>query len=398
MPATLETVSHLTKEVWGPKVVNMLNEEDVLVKRIEKTSRGTVTDIGGKYVRFPLRVRRNAGIGYRKENEKLQRAGQQGYISVFVRLEHGYGRVHLTGQTLDLVDTDTPAFANAMQREMTGLKQDIRKDTNRIMYGDGSGVLATIDTNTVGTELVVENPQYLEEGMQIDIIDPSDDSIAFYDIQILDIDDDGTINVSTALGGVADALSGLILVRNGNYNREPQGLASMVDDGGDLFGIDAASERKWRAFVDDNGGTPRPLSEGLMITLCDRIRRGGTGKPSAIFTDLGSRRAYFNLLTQQRRFTDVKKFDGGLTGLAFHYGTEIPVVEDVDAPPGTMWFLDESSFAVYRDKDWFWEDRDGAIWKWVKDYDAFEALIKKYWQFGVDARNANGRLDDIQPG
>jgi hypothetical protein len=73
-------------------------------------------------------------------------------------------------------------------------------------------------------------------------------------------------------------------------------------------------------------------------------------------------------------------------------------VEDVDAPPGTMWFLDESSFAVYRDKDWFWEDRDGAIWKWVKDYDAFEALIKKYWQFGVDARNANGRLDDIQPG
>lgn len=399
MPATLQTVTYLTKEVYGPRIVNMLNEEQILAKRIEKTSRGVVSEVGGKYVTFPLRVRRNHGIGYRRENEKLQRAGQQGYLSVRVPLQYGYARVHMTGQTMDLVDTNVNSFASAMTREMTGVKSDVAKDTNRVMYGDGSGVLATITGNSVTDVIELDNIQYIEEGMQIDVIDPATNTIEQYDIQVLEIDDiTNEIVVSSTLGGVADDLTDFILVRTGNYNREPEGLASLVDDAGNLFGIDAAVERKWRAHIDSNSGVARPLSEGLMIAMCDRIRRAGTGKTSAIFTDLASRRAYFNLLSQQRRYNDPKKYDGGLVGLAFNYGTEIPVVEDVDAPPGKMWFLDESSFALYRDKEWAWEDRDGSIWKWVTNYDAYEGLMKQYWEFGVDVRNANGLLEDIAAG
>lgn len=397
MPATLATVTAITKEVYGPRIINVLNEEDVLAKRIEKTSRGTATDIGGKYVTFPLRVRRNSGIGYRGENERLQAAGQQGYISVRVALKYGYGRTHMTGQTMDLVDSNATAFAKAMEQEMTGLKNDIKKDTNRVMYGDGTGTVAVIATNTVFTDLTVANGQYLEAGMQVDIINPATSAIAAYNIQIVAVDG-VNVAVSANLGGVADAMAGFIIVRNGNYNREPHGLTSLVDDAGTLFGVNAATEPKWRAFVNSNAGTPRPLSEGLMIALCDQIRTAGTGKTSAIFADLASRRAYFNLLSQQRRYNDPKTYEGGLVGLAFNYGTEIPVVEDVDAPPGKMWFLDESSFAIYRDKDWSWEDRDGSIWKWVKDYDAYEALLKKYWEFAVDVRNANGVLEDIAAG
>lgn len=398
MPSTLATASHLTKEVWGPKVINTLNEEQVLSKRMGQTSDGTGSDPGGRYVRFPLRIRRNHGIGYRKENEKLQRAGQQGYISAFVRLAYGYGRIHMTGPAMDLIDSDPRAFVNNLQREMSGMKDDIAKDVNRVMYGDGSGVLATVTDNTITTTATVNNIQYLEEGMQVDVINPSTNTVTLYDVQIVEIEDNGNIELSTDFGGVADAAVGHILVRTGNYMREPFGLATLVDDTGNLFGVDSATERKWRAVVDENGGTPRPLSEGLMINMCDRIRRQGVGKPSAIFSDFASRRAYFNLLSQQRRYNDPKKYDGGLVGLAFNYGTEIPFVEDVDAPAGKLWFLDESSFKLYRDKDWHWEDRDGSVWKWVVDYDAFQALLKKYWQFGVNARNANGLLGDIAAG
>ena len=397
MPATLATVTAITKEVYGPRIINVLNEEDVLAKRIEKTSRGTVSDVGGKYVTFPLRIRRNSGIGYRNENERLQAAGQQGYISVRVGLKYGYGRTHMTGQTMDLVDTNATAFAKAMEQEMSGLKNDIKKDTNRVMYGDGTGTVAVIATNTVFTDLTVVNGQYLEPGMQIDVINPATGAISEYNIQIVAVDG-VNVAVSANLGGVADDLAGFVIVRNGNYGREPHGLTSLVDDSGTLFGVNAATEPKWRAFVNSNAGVARPLSEGLMIALCDQIRTAGTGKTSAIFADLASRRAYFNLLSQQRRYNDPKTYEGGLVGLAFNYGTEIPVVEDVDAPPGKMWFLDESSFTIYRDKDWSWEDRDGSIWKWVKDYDAYEALLKKYWEFAVDVRNANGVLEDIAAG
>ena len=86
MGATLATVTQITKEIYGPRIVDQLEDETTLLKRIEKTSKGTESTTGGKYVTFPLRTRRNSGIGYRNELEQLQNAGQQGYQSVRVPL------------------------------------------------------------------------------------------------------------------------------------------------------------------------------------------------------------------------------------------------------------------------------------------------------------------------
>jgi len=396
MPATLTTVQAITKEIYGPRIVETLDDEVVLSKRIEKTSRGVVSEVGAKYVTFPLRVRRNQGIGYRNENEQLQAAGQQGYVSVRVPLRYGYGRVHVTGQTMDLVDENFNAFADAMTREMEGLTEDLVKDVNRIMYGNGRGVLATLtSTPAASLTFTVANTQYLELGMVVDI----------YDLTGLDVEDTAQITnivgltVTVATVVTADG-AGRVLVRTGNAEKEPQGLASIVNNAaGLLFNLDGSVEPKWNSTVNANGGVPRPLSEGLMILMCDDIRRAGGGKPTAIFSDLASRRAYFNLLSQQRRFNEPKKYDGGLVGLAFHYGArEIPVVEENDAPPGIMWFLREDRFTIYRDKPWHWADRDGSIWKWVANFDAFEALTKQYWEFGVDARHSHGKLADILAG
>jgi hypothetical protein len=131
-----------------------------------------------------------------------------------------------------------------------------------------------------------------------------------------------------------------------------------------------------------------------MITACDTARRKG-GKTSAIFTSLGVRRAYFNLLTQQRRYTETKSYPGGFQGLPFNYGTEIPIVEDPDAPPNRMWFLDESKIKIYRNKDWAFTTADGDILKWVRDYDLWEGMMKQYWEVGTSQRDAHVLYDDV---
>jgi hypothetical protein len=200
----------------------------------------------------------------------------------------------------------------------------------------------------------------------------------------------GTVTFSGTLGTVA---AGNLIVRTGNYLREPYGLAALVGTN-KLFNLD---DPIWKSIMNANGGTPRPLSEGLMIKMTDDVRVQG-GSTSLILTSLGVRRAYFALLTQQRRYTNTKEFGGGMTGLAFNNGREIPVVEDPDAPKGKMWFLDESAFKIYRDKDWSWLDTDGGIWKWVQNKDAFEAVMKQYWQIGLDRRNSQGLLSDITEG
>jgi hypothetical protein len=175
--------------------------------------------------------------------------------------------------------------------------------------------------------------------------------------------------------------------------REPYGLAALVGQQ-NLFNVNVTSFPVWKSVINANAGTARPLSEGLMIKMTDDVRIQG-GTTSLILTSLGVRRAYFNLLTQQRRYTNTKEFGGGMTGLAFNNGREIPIVEDVDAPSSKMWFLQESDFTVYRDKDWSWLDTDGGIWKWVQNKDAFEAVNKQYWQIGIERRNSQGLLSDI---
>jgi hypothetical protein len=396
MPASLSTVDKITKEIYQGKIRAQLSEESVGYKRIEKTNEGVTNEVGGKYVTFPIRVRRNHGIGYRNEMELLPSAGQQGYASVRVGLKYGYGRVRLTGQLIELADSNYQAFASAMQLEMDGLKTDIGKDTNRVFYGDGLGTLATVTAATVGTNTAVVNSvRFLEVGVQIDIQTGATATVRVANRQVTAVN--SATKTITFDGAVASLAVGDLIVRTGNFGREPNGLASLVTDTGTLFNVDPNVEPVWKAVVRSNAGTNRALSEGLMIEATDAVRVNG-GKTSLILCGLGVRRAYFNLLSQQRRYPSTTTFEGGFTGLAFNNGREIPVVEDPDAPDSTMYGLDEDSLKIYRNEAWSWMNRDGGIWKWVHDFDAYEAIMNQYWEIGLNRRNANFVIKDLVEG
>lgn len=393
MPATMTTVDGILKEVYGPRLEDQLQNEVIALKRIERSSEGVVETAGGRYVDFPVRVSRNTGIGYRNENEQLQNSGQQGYAAVHVPLHYGYGRVRITGQVMELAQKNFQAFASGLDNEMNYLKDDVAKDCNRIAYGNGVGLLATITDVAASTVHTVDTAQYLEIGMNVDVLTISNGATVILANPIVDING-LSVTFTTTFTGAATAG----LFRQGNYGREPAGFAIICDDTLALHGLNPATQRKWAAYVNANGGTNRPLSEGLMIQVCDQIRTKSGKRPSAIFCNLGVRRAYFNLLTQQRRYTDTKEYAGGFQGLPFNYGTEIPVVEDVDAKFNRMTFLSEPELTIYRTQPWHWADDDGTILKWVRDFDAWEALFKQYWEIATDQRNAHGDLRDIIEG
>ena len=172
------------------------------------------------------------------------------------------------------------------------------------------------------------------------------------------------------------------------------GISNIVNSAGALHGLNPATagQEFWASTMDT---TTTTLTELAMITMADRIRTEGGSKISAVFCSLGVRRSYWNILTGLRRFNEPKKFTGGLVGLAFQSdtdGEEVPVVGDPDAPASTMAMLTEKELKIFRDKDWYWEDLDGSIFKWVSNYDVWEALMKQYWQFGTHKRNAHGRF------
>lgn len=402
MPATLTTVSTILKEVYEPKIQEQLQNEAVALKRIERSSEGVETTVGGKYVTFPLHTRRNQGIGARNELEALPTPGQQGFAAARVSLRYLYGGVRLTGQLFELADKNYQAFASALDAEMDGLKNDLVKDQNRQVYGDGSGAVAYISAsgttvNTVTTSWV----HWAQLGMQVDIIDGTtlnnaSPTVKASNRQITAIN--VTAKTITFDGAGVTVAIGDIIVRTGNVNREWNGLGVIVKATGTFQNVDPTVEPTWASVVDSNGGTNRALSEGLMILMADNIRTQG-GKVTAIFTNLGVRRAYFNLLSQQRRFTNTTEFEGGFRGLAFTTDSgDIPVVVDLDCPPNRMYFLNEKEITYYREADWSFMDRDGSKFSRVSGFDAYDATMYQYSQLGTHRRNTHGLLTDITEG
>lgn len=397
MPATLSTVSALLKEIYEKDVQDQLNNDTVGMKRIEKTSEGVTNEVGGRYVTFPIRTGRNSGIGARNENEALPTAGQQKTAAARVGLKYLYGSVQLTGQTISLADSNFQAFASALDEEMMGLKRDLAKDMNRQFYGSATGVMATEVSDTANT-VTVDTVQYFEIGMMIDLYAADLTTVQASNRQITAINTATKTITYNGADASATTAAGTVVVRTGNISREINGLGSIIKPTGVLFNIDPAVEPVWKAVSNNNAGTPRALTETLMIQTVDSVRTNG-GQTTVGLTSLGVRRAYYNLLKTDRRFVNTKEFDGGFSGLGFVTDNgEIPIVVDIDAPEGAIQFVNEKSIKLYQESDWSWMNRDGSNLQRVIGFDAYQGTMYKYCEIGTHRRNTHAVLSDITPG
>jgi hypothetical protein len=404
---TLTTVNELLKEIYEDRLRDQLNSEVTILSRIEKTSEGVTNEVGGKYVTFPIRVQRNQGMGARNENEALPVARPPKYAAARVTLAYLYGTLQLTGQAISLADSNPQAFVSVMDENIKDLKEGLAKDMSRQIFGTSAGILATANSAGSTTTFVCLNEEaiYLEVGMFVDIWDTSAAGLMTggpFEITAIAPGATNTTVTYTGASGAATA-SGDTLHRNGSRNKETIGFRQIVDSSGTLYNVDPTVYPVWKSTVNNNSGTNRALSEGLMIKLADDIRKAGGGTPTLMVSNLGVKRAYFNLLVQQRRNVNTQNFTGGFKGLAFTTTKgEIPFIDDLDAQTNRIYFINEKEIKLYREGDWSFMDRDGSMWQRVIDstgtYDAYQAIMFKYCQLGTHRRNAHGVLSDITEG
>ncbi|QSJ04817.1 hypothetical protein [Cellulosimicrobium phage DS1] len=397
MAQTMATLNHVAKEVYRGTLNKQLNDDVVALRRIERSSDIETDQLGGKYVVFAIHTRRNSGIGARNEMEALPTPGQQGYSSGRLTLKYQYAGVLLSGQAISLINTKPQSFINAVETEMSRLRKDLGVYLNRQVYGDGSGTLATISATGSGNTLTVSDPSLLNIGDNIDILTSAGASVAT----------GRTItgiagNVITFNGATQATAAGQILTITGNYNREWTGFGAIVKDTGTLYNIDPTVEPIWKAVVAANGGTPRAISEGLLNQTTDQVKING-GKSTVGFTTYGVRRAYANLLQQQRQYVNTNgKFDGGYTTLAYSTPDgDIPLVVDRMAPKGKIWFMNEDELTLYRDNDWdFMTYGDSDKWRMLQqggnDFDAYISRLYQYSELGTERRNTHAVVADIQ--
>lgn len=398
MSANLSTLSNILKEYYLGPVAEQLNNEVLLLSRLESRSE----DLVGKRAYVPLHYGRSTGIGAVGEGDPLPAAGRQSYEKAVYDLKYLYGRVEVTGPSMAKTKNEAGAFLQALKSELDGIRNDLKKDLARQVYGNGTGTIGTAASGTTTTLVVGAEPirkGQIYPGMRIEVYDASATADAthsggsVFTVASVDL---STGTVTTTETASAAFASGDTIRRAGvdtatpaegntySLSDEIDGLQRIVADSATaLGGITPTGANVWW----DN---QRVTSVGALAL--DDIQQGlnlariAGGMPTAIITTLGVQREFYNLLDQEVQYINPESlnFAAGFKTLSYN---GMPLVADIDAPYGKMYILDESTMKVFSDQDWHFLDADGMTLRQVTGYDKFEAIMARYMNLGATRRN-----------
>jgi hypothetical protein len=170
-----------------------------------------------------------------------------------------------------------------------------------------------------------------------------------------------------------------------NSGKSWNGLGNLIESGNTVGGINSASGQGndwWRSYEQNTAGA---LTLAQMATAYNSVSVGND-HPDMVLTTQTLFEKYESLLQPQLRYTDTKTADAGFQNLLFK---SAPVVYDVHAPAGTMFFINSKYISlVGHSEKWF------ANTPFVRpeNMDARYALIMCYGNLTIRNRAKQGKL------
>ena len=393
--ADLSTLSNILKEYYLGPVAEQLNNEVLLLSRLETKSE----DLVGKRAYIPVHHGRSSGVGARAEGAALPSAGKQDYDKAVYDLKYLYGRVEVTGPSMAKTKNEAGAFLQALKSELDGIRNDLKKDLARQVYGDGTAAIGTVVTSaTNSTTVAVIGSEPIRKGqfyanMVLNVVDASTGVIGGatpteYTVSAVNVSA-GTITVTPALAAAFAAGDYLVragvgltdVTSEGEVNRlsdEIDGIQRIIPTAANTFGgINAQNKSWWDVQRTDLTVSSNPKLLGLDdIQKALNLARIAGGMPTSIITSLGVQRSFFELLNQDVMYVNPESLNyaSGFKTLSYN---GLPMIADIDAPYGKMYIMDESTIKVFSDQDWHFLDADGQTLRQVTGYDKFEAIMAR---------------------
>ncbi len=331
--------------------------------------RKTTSDVWGRDVRKTVRVGVNGGIGAGTEEGDLPSAKGNRYAQLVSPLKNLYGTIEISDKAIRASAGNEGAFVDLLNDEMDGLVKSSSFNFGRMLFGDGSGTLATVKTaNESAKEAVFDSIQYVTEGMAVDVY-AAGKTVKKQDVSIEAIDR-STKKITFSEDFALDA--GDFLVLQNSYNLELTGLKAIFAESGTLYGLDKAENSFLKPSYFKSVGT---FSEILIQKAIDMAEESYGGKIDLIVCSTGVRRTMLKDLAYYRRLSPMD-LEGGFS--AFSY-SGVPVIADRFCPAGTAYLLNTKDFALHQLCDWQWlEGEDGKILKQVPGKPVYTATLVKY--------------------
>lgn len=392
---TLQTADNALKEVYLGVVSEQLNTSiNPLLARINQTT----SDVWGKEIRKLAPYGINGGIGAGDEDGSLPNAAGNNYAQFVLELKNLYGKIEISDKAVRASQSSAGAFVNLLNAEMEGLIKASSFNFGRMLYGDGTGILANVISNTAST-ITLDSVTNIIEGMLVDIVKASDGSVysSGKALRITSIDRANKIaTINTTL--TTSALDGgdYALCVQGSYGKELTGLSAIFKSTGSLYGLNRSAYSWMTPYMKDleESANDPNISDIVMQTAIDELEEVADSKVDFIVCSAGVKRNYQEYFNSYRTNVDIMELNGGYKAISYN---GIPLVSDRFVKPNTMYLLNTKEFNLHQLCDWQWlEGEDGRVIKQTQNKPTYTATLVKYADIICDQPSGQAMIEGIQ--
>ena len=370
MAVTLTSADSALKTYYLDAVAEQLNISNPLFARIKQST----NDVWGKEVRKLAVYGVNGGIGAGTEEGELPSATGNNYSEMVTTLKNLYGTIEISDKAVRASENNAGAFVNLLNAEMEGLIKSSTFNFGRMLFGDGTGVIAKVSNIEDGV-ITVDSVKNIVEGMVVDFRTPIGVAItSATGRRVIRVDRaENIVTLDGSPSDNADIIQGMIITVQGSYNNELTGLKAIFDTTKNLYGL-SRTENSWlNPYINSSVGT---LSEEIIQKAIDEIEDISGGTINFIVCSRGVRRALQKILSANKRLVDTTELTGGYKTITYN---GIPVVADRFCPEGTMYLLNTEDFTLHQLCDWQWlTGDDGKVLKQVAGKPVYTATLVKY--------------------
>lgn len=385
---TLTSADNALKSLYLEVVSDQLNTTvNPLFNKIKQTE----SDVWGKEIIKLAPYGVNGGIGAGNETDTLPAVAENNYEQFKLSLKNLYGQIEISDKALRASANNAGAFVNLLAAEMEGLLKASKFNFGRMLYGDGSGKLATV-TAFSGKTITVDTIQNIMEGMVIDVTSSTGTARTGCSARrIASIN--RTTKVVTLTGDDIAAntitVNSDIITVQGSYGKELTGLGAIFSNSATLYGV----TRSTNTWLSPYSSTMSTISDASIQSALDQIESLSGGSPDYIVCSYGVRRAYQSYMREKASNIDIMNLEGGFKAISYN---GIPLVADRFVPSGTMYLLDTKEFSLHQLCDWRWlEGENGRILRQTANKPTYTATLVKYADLICNKPSAQGKLTGI---
>ena len=365
---TIETADNALKSYYLDAVKDVLDYKiNPFLAKLEHSS----VDVTGKDVRKLVRVGISGGIGAGTETGNLPTSRTAQRVQLVSSLKNLYGTLEISDKAIRASANNEGAFVNLLNEEIETLIKGASFHFGRMLFGDGSGYLATV-VAAMNNEIIVDSVNNIVEGMVVDVYKDGEPIATAQQCMVTSVDRENKIfYLDGAPGGAVSWEDAKIYVHNGKEN-ELTGLLGVFNND-ELYGLNKEEYTFMRPHIKIDVGD---ISENIIQRTIDFLEENTGSRTNFIICSWGVKRALMEYYRNLSTVLPTVEFENGEKAMAIN---GVPVVADRFCPKGTMYLLNTNDFKLHQLCDWKWlEGEDGKILKQVPGKPVYTATLVKY--------------------